>query len=370
MSVVATPQSPTAWYAQQQSAQGLQADAAHAHALLAMEALWHELIAFKSHRNQFLGRSLLSPHVPQGLYLWGGVGRGKTFLMDGFFACVPYTRKRRMHFHHFMADVQHAMQQHAAHADPLIAVADDIAHATRLLCLDEFHIDDIADAMILARLLEALMARGVVLVTTSNQAPDALYAQGLQRQNFLPAIALLKAQLKVLHIDGGHDYRLQSSAAASFFITPNTSASEAKLAVLFTQLSAGLSTHDAPLQLNGRMLKIKKSARQNVWLSFHELCEQPHDQADYLSLAQQFSYIFVSDIPLLNAERGSAARRFSWLIDVLYDHHAKLIASAAVGVEMLYADDLPNADFARTRSRLIEMQTLRYRNLTPVSFNP
>ncbi|MDH2918323.1 MAG: cell division protein ZapE [Sideroxydans sp.] len=365
---MSTPISPSDWYAQHYAEQGLTADAAQAHALQAMDALWHELIAFKSQRNQFLGRSLLSPDVPQGLYLWGGVGRGKTFLMDGFFACVPYQRKRRLHFHHFMAEVHHAMKLHAAHADPLIAVADEIAHATRLLCLDEFHIDDIADAMILARLLEALMARGVVLVTTSNQAPDALYAHGLQRQNFLPAIALLNAQLKVLHVDGGHDYRLQNRAAANFFITPNHPASEQKLAQLFQQLGAGLGTQDAPIQLNGRTLKIKKSTRDCVWLSFHELCEQPHDQADYLSLAQQFSYVFVSDIPQLNVERGSAARRFSWLIDVLYDHHSKLIASAAVSVEMLYASDLPAADFARTRSRLIEMQTLRYRTLNPVNF--
>ena len=365
---VASPQSPSDWYAQRYAEQGLQADAAQAHALLAMDALWQELIAFKSQRNQFLGRSLLSPDVPKGLYLWGGVGRGKTFLMDGLFACVPYQRKRRLHFHHFMAEVHHAMKLHAAHADPLIAVAADIAHATRLLCLDEFHIDDIADAMILARLLEALMARGVVLVTTSNQAPEELYAHGLQRQNFLPAIALLQAQLKVLHVDGGHDYRLQNSATTSFFITPNNQASEQKLAQLFQQLGAGFSTHDTPIQLNGRTLKIKRAAKNSVWLSFHELCEQPHDQADYLSLAQQFSYVFVSDIPQLNVERGSAARRFSWLIDVLYDHHVKLIASAAVSVEMLYAPDLPAADFARTRSRLIEMQTLRYRTLNPVNF--
>lgn len=361
---MSTPISPSDWYAQRYAEQGLQADAAQVHALLAMDVLWRELIAFKSQRNQFLGRSLLSPNVPHGLYLWGGVGRGKTFLMDGFFACVPYQRKRRLHFHHFMAEVHHAMKLHAAHADPLIAVAGDIAQATRLLCLDEFHIDDIADAMILARLLEALMTRGVVLVTTSNQAPDALYAHGLQRQNFLPAIALLKAQLKVLHVDGGHDYRLQNKAATHFFITPNNHASEQQLAQLFAQLSAGLSTQHTPIQLNGRTLKIKQVARDRVWLSFHELCDQPRDQADYLSLAQQFSYVFVSDIPLLDEQHGSAARRFSWLIDVLYDHHIKLVASAAVSAEAL----LPSEIYARTSSRLIEMQTLRYRTLNPVNF--
>ncbi len=363
---MSTPISPSVWYAQAYAEQGLQADAAQAHALLAMDTLWHELIAFKSQRNQFLGRSLLSPEVPKGLYLWGGVGRGKTFLMDGLFACVPYQRKRRLHFHHFMAEVHHAMKLHAAHADPLIAVAEEIAHATRLLCLDEFHIDDIADAMILARLLEALMARGVVLVTTSNQAPDELYAHGLQRQNFLPAIALLNAQLKLLHVEGGHDYRLQAGAAANFFITPNNHASEQTLAQLFQQLSAGLCRQDAPIQLNGRTLQIKRTAHQRVWLSFHQLCEQPHDQADYLNLAQQFHYVFVSDIPQLTAAQGSAARRFSWLIDVLYDHHVKLIASAAVSVELLYAPDLSDEDFARTKSRLIEMQSVRYRTLSPV----
>src|SRR3990172_4775476 len=183
--------SPKAWYQAVSKQPGFVHDAAQAAAIDELDALWHELIAFKSRRDRFLGRSLLSPEVPKGLYFWGGVGRGKTFLMDAFYACLPYRRKRRIHFHNFMAEVHHELKLLAGEKDPLIALAGNIAKSTRLLCFDEFHVSDIADAMILGRLMEALFERGVVVITTSNYPPDGLYPNGLQRQNFLPAIALL-----------------------------------------------------------------------------------------------------------------------------------------------------------------------------------
>ena len=192
---------PKAWYQTACERSGFVCDSRQMAAIEELETLWQQLVEFKTRRNQFLGRSLLSPDVPKGLYIWGGVGRGKTFLMDGFYHCLPYRRKRRIHFHNFMVEVHHEMKLLAHEPDPLMALADNIERSTRLLCLDEFHVDDIADAMILGRLLEALLARGVVFLTTSNYPPDGLYPHGLQRQNFLPAIALLKRELKVLHLD-------------------------------------------------------------------------------------------------------------------------------------------------------------------------
>jgi len=200
--------SPKVWYQAACDKSGFICDDRQLAAIDELEIFWRQLVEFKSKRDQFLGRSLLSPNVPNGLYLWGGVGRGKTFLMDGFYQCLPFQRKRRVHFHAFMLEVHQQMKRHDTEKDPLLAVADQISQATRLLCLDEFHVDDIADAMILGRLLEALFQRGVVLLTTSNYSPDELYQHGLQRQNFLPAIALLKRQLKVVNLASNTDYRM------------------------------------------------------------------------------------------------------------------------------------------------------------------
>lgn len=200
---------------------------------------------FKSKRNRFLGRSLRSPDVPKGLYFWGGVGRGKSFLMDAFYACVPYRRKRRIHFHNFMAEVHRELRALAGSKDPLLAYADKIARDTRLLCFDEFHVSDIADAMMLGRLLSALFERGVVLVTTSNYAPDSLYPNGLQRQNFLPTIELIKRELKVLNVDGGNDYRLRELTREPLFMVPADAANEEKMEQLFQRLSHGVEQKNA-----------------------------------------------------------------------------------------------------------------------------
>lgn len=359
--------SPKAWYQAASQQPGFMPDAAQAAAIDELDVLWHQLVEFKARRNQFLGRSLLSPDVPRGLYLWGGVGRGKTFLMDAFYACLPYRRKRRIHFHNFMAEVHHEMKLLADSDDPLIALAERIAKSTRLLCLDEFHVDDIADAMILGRLVEALFERGVVLMTTSNYPPDGLYPHGLQRQNFLPAIALLKRELKVLHVDGGSDYRMHAMAREPLFLVAEDdagdAANETQLNALFERIAAGKHHPERQLAMRDRVLPVKKLARTAVWFEFSELCGGAHDQSDYLTLAHQFPTLFLSHIPKMGADQAAEARRFTWLVDVLYDNNVRLVASAAAAPEQLYGAGVMSGEFIRTASRLTEMQSQRYLKL-------
>lgn len=348
---------PKAWYAAASQASGVIYDAEQAAVIDALDGLWHQLIDFKTKRNHFLGRSLLSPDVPKGCYIWGGVGRGKTFLMDGFYASVPYRRKRRIHFHNFMAEVHQNMKQLAGHDDPLIALSDSIAKSTRLLCLDEFHVDDIADAMILGRLISALFERGVVLITTSNYAPNGLYPHGLQRQNFLPAIAMLERELKILNLGNGDDYRLRAGENEPRYLVPADAKSEAEMHKIFTRFSTENSANDYPIAA-------KKIARDAIWFDFKTLCDNAHGQSDYLAIAHRYGTVFLSGIPQLSAEQSAAARRFTWLIDVLYDHHVQLVASAKTAPENIYTSGTGAEEFHRTVSRLIEMQSKRYMQLT------
>lgn len=355
--------SPKEWYLSVCEKSGFVCDAGQLAALDELEAPWQQMLEFKTRRDQFLGRSLLSPSAPQGIYLWGGVGRGKTFLMDGFYRCVPYRRKRRLHFHHFMLEVHHEMKQLAGEDDPLLALADKIERSTRLLCLDEFHVDDIADAMILGRLLEALFARGVVLLTTSNYAPDALYPNGLQRLNFLPAIELLKSELKVIHLASDTDYRMLQMARDPIFMQSREAQTGKQMLSLFQRLTANTQDDADFVQVRHLKIPVKHLAREVVWFDFKVLCGGHHDQSDYLEIAQRFPTVFVSDIPRFSADNGAEARRFTWLIDVLYDNHVKLVASFEVPVLELYAEGRHDSESQRTASRLIEMQTRRYLEL-------
>ncbi len=356
--------SPKAWYKNSRALPGFVEDPSQAAAVDELDTLWHQLIEFKSRRNNFLGRSLLSPEVPKGLYLWGGVGRGKTFLMDAFYASLPYRRKRRIHFHNFMAEVHQEMKALADESDPLIALANKIAKSNRLLCLDEFHVDDIADAMILGRLMAALFERGVVLITTSNYPPDGLYPNGLQRQNFLPAIELLKRELKVVHLDNGNDYRLLVMTREPLFLVAHDSESailnDNRMNALFEMIATSSSRHEQHIKVLGRIIPARKVAQTVVWFNFQELCRGAHGQEEYLEIAHRFPTLFLSGIPEMTAEHAAEARRFTWLIDVLYDNHVRLVASAATPLEKIYADDAAPAEFSRTTSRLIEMQSQRY----------
>ncbi len=352
--------SPKFWYQANSKLPGFVYDPAQATAIDELDALWHQLMDFKARRNRFLGRSLLSPDVPKGLYLWGGVGRGKTFLMDAFYTCLPYRRKRRIHFHNFMAEVHHEMKLLAGKKDPLIALADNIEKSTRVLCLDEFHVDDIADAMILGRLVAAMLERGVVLLTTSNYPPDNLYLHGLQRQNFLPAIALLKRELKVLNVDGGNDYRQRKTTREPIFIVPPDAASEARMDALFEQIAAGTQREEQHIEIQGRLIPVKKVARTVVWFDFKELCGGAHAQEDYLEIAHRYPTVFLSSIPQMTAEHAAEARRFTWLVDVLYDNHVRLVASSTVVPEETYPEGVASGEFSRTSSRLTEMQSMHY----------
>ncbi len=356
--------SPKAWYQAASALPDFVHDAAQAAAIDELDVLWHQLVDFKSRRNQFLGRSLLSPEVPRGLYLWGGVGRGKTFLMDAFYACLPYRRKRRIHFHNFMAEVHREMKTLAAEDDPLIALADNIAKSTRLLCLDEFHVDDIADAMILGRLIAALFERGVVLMTTSNIPPDSLYLHGLQRQNFLPVIELLKRELKVMHIESGSDYRLRAMTREPLFLVANDAegdaANETRMAALFDKIAGETRRDELHVSVLGRLIPVKRIAHNVVWFDFKELCGGAHSQPDYLEIAHRFPTVFVSHFPQLTTDLADEARRFTWLIDVFYDNHVRLVATSTVPLEDVFADEMSFGDASRTASRLTEMQTLHY----------
>ncbi|MGH8713664.1 MAG: cell division protein ZapE [Casimicrobiaceae bacterium] len=334
-------------------------DAAQLAALDRLQTLHDELAAFRKARLSLLRRWFNPPLPPRGVYLWGGVGRGKSFLMDAFYAVAPLRRKTRIHFHAFMKSVHDELRTVPREEDPLLTVAARIARRHRLICFDEFHVSDVADAMILGRLLTALFDRGVVFVQTSNYRPDDLYPNGLQRQNLLPTIALLKQRLDVVEVDAGTDYRLRElEHAAAYYVAPPGTA-DATLAALFGRMRPG-PDEDTRLVVDSRVLKAKKRAGSLVWFDFSTLCEGPRSQIDYLELARRFAVIIVSDLPRLSPDMGNAARRFTWLVDVLYDHRVKLLLSAAVSVEELYHDGAGNQDFVRTISRLVEMRSHEY----------
>ena len=334
-------------------------DSAQSAALARLQRLSNELAAFRSARRSTLKRLLAPPSVPRGLYLWGGVGRGKSFLMDSFFAVVPIKRKTRVHFHAFMRDVHEELATLKHEVDPLATVASRIARRHRLVCFDEFHVSDIADAMILGRLLTALFAAGVVFVLTSNYPPEGLYPNGLQRQNFVPTIRLLRDWLDVLEVDGGIDYRLRALEHMQTFHVPAGRQADAAMERAFEAMRTG-PDEPARLAIEGRSITARRRAGCAVWFDFAALCDGPRSQRDYLELAQRFAVVFLSDIPVMGAAQGDLARRFTWLIDILYDHRVKLVASAAAPAADLYVAG-PNAqEYPRTVSRLTEMRTHDY----------
>lgn len=333
-------------------------DGAQAAALARLQRLYDELVAFKKARQSLL-RWLNPPAPPRGVYFWGGVGRGKSFLMDAFYAAVPLRRRTRVHFHAFMRGVHEELKTLKREEDPLATVAARIARRHRLVCFDEFHVSDVADAMILGRLLSALFARGVVFVMTSNYRPDDLYPDGLQRHNLLPTIALIKQWLDVTEVDGGIDYRLRELEHAACYYTPLSDAVETELVARFERMRPG-PDEDPRLPIEGRMIKARKRAGSLVWFDFATLCEGPRSQLDYLEIARRFAVVIVTGVPRLTSDMANAARRFTWLVDVLYDHRVKLLLSAAVPAEELYREGPNSQEFPRTASRLIEMRTHEY----------
>ncbi|MGB8337350.1 MAG: cell division protein ZapE [Burkholderiales bacterium] len=349
---------PADWYQQQLTKPGFQADAAQQAAITRLQQLHDQLIKFESVRHRPLIGWLSNEPPPRGLFLFGGVGRGKSLLMDAFFMTLPYKRKRRVHFHHFMKQVHDALNGLKNEEDPLVSVAEKISTETRVLCFDEFHVNDIADAMILGHLFENLFERGVVVVTTSNYAPDDLYKNGLQRERFLPTIALLKKNLDVLNVDGGTDYRLRTLEKLNTYHAPLGTAAEYALEETFAALSP--NRDNKPVEINQRKINVKQNGLGVIWFDFDELCGGLRSQLDYLDLAQEYHTLLLSNIPQMDATQSSEARRFTWLIDILYDHRVKFMCSAAVLPEALYLAGTRSDEFARTVSRLQEMQTKQY----------
>jgi cell division protein ZapE len=346
----------------------LQLDPAQQPAIVGLQSLYLTLLEYRpeSGLRGWLARLGLAEnggtHAPMGLYLYGPVGRGKSMLMDLFFAAVPGLRKRRVHFHAFMLEVHDRIERErrAETAAPIFKVAADIAHEAALLCFDEFQVDDIADAMILGRLFTALFEAGVVVVATSNLAPDQLYEHGLQRELFLPFIALLKERLNVLELDGGRDWRLSRLVGKPTFYHPLGEPAQRALERVFAELTDGAPGESTTLLVKGRSLVVPRAARGVAWFAFAELCEKPLAAVDYLAIAERFSAIIVQGIARLGSGQRDAAKRFNILIDTLYEARTLLIASAEVPPEEIYAAGDGTFEFKRTVSRLIEMQSEDY----------
>lgn len=338
---------------------GIVADPAQHAAAQHLQRFYDELLTLKAARRNRLRKLLLRPPLPRGVWFWGGVGRGKSFLMDCFFDAVPYQRKRRVHFHAFMREIHAALKAHHHESDPLTRVATDIASATRLMCFDEFHVSDIADAMILGRLMRALFDAGVIFCITSNYPPAGLYPNGLQRQLFLPTIELLEQHLDVIEVDAGIDYRLRALEQANIFLTPDDDVAATALHDIFRRISGG-EGHQRPVNVLGRELPVIHRAPGVAWFDYATLCAGPRSQNDYLVLADRHHTLILSSVPQMTPEMANQARRFTWLIDVLYDHRVKLVVSAAVAAEQLYTAGPQVTEFKRTVSRLIEMRSHEY----------
>jgi len=301
-----------------------------------------------------------APPAPSGLYLWGGVGRGKTFLIDLFFDGLPLREKRRTHFHRFMREVHQRLRDHAGQRDPLAAIAREWRESLRVLVLDEFFVSDIGDAMLLGRLLERLFAEGVVLVTSSNAAPSELYKDGLQRARFLPAIALIERQCAIVHLDSDRDYRLRALTRSPVYRAPLDPGSDAWLCERWHAVGGDAMHVDAGIAIDGRRIPVRARCKGLCWFDFAALCEGPRGNADYIEIAREFHTVLVGGIPRMDANRDDAARRFVHLVDELYDRHVNLVCTADAAPTALYAGERLVAAFERTASRLIEMQSTDY----------
>jgi cell division protein ZapE len=349
----------TELYHQTLAERGYHADPAQLRAVAALQRCQDEWADYKARRSNALTKLLVRPPLPRGVYMFGGVGRGKSFLMDCFFQAVPLARKTRLHFHEFMREVHRELQELQGTVNPLDALGQRISRRFRLICFDEFHVADVTDAMILHRLLAALFEHRVSIVTTSNFHPDGLYPNGLHRDRILPAIALLKEKLEVINVDNGTDYRQRTLEQVQLYHTPLDAGADAALEEAFERL-AEAKDEDPRLHIEHRELRALRRAGGVVWFDFATLCGGPRSQNDYLELASQFHTIILSNVPAMPVRLASEARRFTWLVDVLYDRRVKLIISAEVPPEQLYTEGPLAHEFPRTVSRLNEMQSREY----------
>ena len=342
---------------------GYQSDPAQLRAVAALQRCYDEWVDYKARRSNAITKLLRHPPIPRGVYMVGGVGRGKSFLMDCFFQSVPLKRKTRLHFHEFMREVHRELHELRGTVNPLDELGKRIARRFRLICFDEFHIADVTDAMILHRVLESLFAHRVGIVTTSNFHPDGLYPNGLHRDRILPAIELLKQHLEVLNVDAGTDYRQRTLDQVSVYHTPLGAQTDAQMLAAFENL-AEARDEDPRLRIEQREIVARRRAGGVVWFDFAQLCGGPRSMNDYLELASRFHTLLLSGVPAMSPRLASEARRFTWLVDVLYDRRVKLILSAEVQPELLYTEGPLCHEFPRTVSRLQEMQTAAYLSQT------
>jgi cell division protein ZapE len=343
-------------YYDELKARGYDSDPAQLRGVNALDRCAAEWAEYKEQRSNAFKKLINRPAIPRGVYLYGGVGRGKSFLMDCFFQAVPVVRKTRLHFHEFMREVHRELAEMQGTVNPLDALGERIAKRYRLICFDEFHVADITDAMILHRLLDALFDNGVGFVTTSNFRPDDLYPNGLHRDRILPAIALLNDKLEVVNVDNGTDYRRRTMEQVRLYHTPLGPQADAEMNEAFTRL-AEAHDDDPVLHIEHREIRARRMAGGVVWFDFKALCGGPRSQNDYLEIATQFHTVLLSDVPRMSVRNASEARRFTWLVDVLYDRRVKLILSAEVPPEALYTEGPLAHEFPRTVSRLNEMQS-------------
>jgi len=348
-----------AQYLAELAQRGYQCDPAQLRAVDSLERCESEWAEYKARRRNAITKLLIRPPIPRGVYMHGGVGRGKSFLMDCFFQAVPLKRKTRLHFHEFMREVHRELQELKGVVDPLDALGRRIARRFRLICFDEFHVSDVTDAMILHRLLAALFANRVSIVTTSNFHPDALYPNGLHRDRILPAIDLLKQHLEVINVDAGTDYRQITLQQVAMYHCPLGEEADGAMQAAFTRLAEARDDASA-MHIEHRTLHALRRAGGVVWFDFRTLCGGPRSQNDYLEIAARFHTVLLSGVPQMSPRLASEARRFTWLVDVLYDRRVKLILSAEVQPAQLYTEGPMAHEFPRTVSRLREMQSAEF----------
>jgi cell division protein ZapE len=352
-------QSVTQLYEQSLAERGYKADDAQRKGIAALQRCQDEWANYKAKRSNALTKMLRYPDLPKGVYMYGGVGRGKSFIMDCFYNAVPLERKTRLHFHEFMREVHRQLHELKGQQDPLEVLAKRMSRKHRLICFDEFHVADVTDAMILYKLLDAMFRNRMSIVTTSNFHPDGLYPNGLHRDRILPAIELLKSQLEVINVDSGTDYRRRTLELARLYLTPLNDQTDAEMGAIFDQLAES-ADEDPALNIEHRVLQARRRAGGVVWFDFQTLCGGPRSQNDYLELASRFHTVMLSNVPHMPVRLASEARRFTWLVDVMYDRRCKLVVSAEVPPEALYTEGPMAHEFPRTVSRLNEMQSKEY----------
>jgi len=340
-------------------ARGYTSDPAQLRAVDALDRCANEWAAYKEQRSNSFKKLIHHPDTPRGVYMYGGVGRGKSFLMDCFYNAVPIKRKTRLHFHEFMREVHRELRDLAGTVNPLDELGKRMAKRYKLICFDEFHVAEITDALILHRLLSALFDNGVGFVTTSNFKPDDLYPGGMHRDRILPAISLLNEHLEVLSVDNGTDYRRRTMELVNLYHTPLGVEADLEMTDAFNRLAESQDGNPV-LQIESRQIQARRKAGGLVWFDFKTLCGGPRSQNDYLEIATQFHTVLLSDVPVMPPRMASEARRFTWLIDVLYDRRVKLIMSAEAAPEALYTEGPLAHEFPRTISRLKEMQSAEF----------